>query len=106
MDSAGQSRDRRNVSCRLVSWQRGRPGGVNTGRDGSKSKHEIKEAITAFYTLENIRMINLEYWNGGQWVYVSEWGVEGMAWISLGGDDVNYRTVEADTGKVLTDKSL
>lgn len=28
-----------------------------------------------------------------------------MAWISLGGDDSNYRTVDADTGKVLTDKS-
>lgn len=50
-------------------------------------------------------MINLEYWNGGQWVYVSEWTIEPMAWISLGGDDFNYRTVDAETGKVLTDKS-
>lgn len=50
-------------------------------------------------------MVNLEYWNGGQWTYVSEWPVEHLAWISLGGDDWNYRTVEADTGKVITDKS-
>ncbi len=50
-------------------------------------------------------MVNLEYWNGSQWNYVSEWSVEGMAWISLGGDDINYRTINAETQEVLTDKS-
>ena len=35
---------------------------------------------------------------------MSEWPVEALAWISLGGDDFNYRTVDADTGKALTVK--
>ena len=51
-------------------------------------------------------MINLEYWNGNDWVPAGGgFGNERIAWISLGGDDFNYRTVDADTGKVLTDKS-
>ena len=50
-------------------------------------------------------MITLEYWNGFQWQSVSTWGLEALAWCSLGGDDYNYRTIESETGKVLTDKS-
>ncbi len=50
-------------------------------------------------------MITLQYWNGTSWQDVSEWGNENSAWISLGGDDANYRTV-AENGEVLTDKSL
>lgn len=49
-------------------------------------------------------MIKLEYFNGSEWVFVSEWPNEKMAWISLGGDDFNYRTVDK-SGSVLTDKS-
>ena len=57
------------------------------------------------YQKKELKMFNLEYWNGGQWVHVSEWSVEAMAWNSLGGDDFNYRTVIAETGEVVTDKS-
>lgn len=49
-------------------------------------------------------MITLEYFNGTKWVKVSTWATEAMAWISLGGDDYNYRTVD-EKGTVLTDKS-
>ncbi len=54
---------------------------------------------------QSIKMIKLEYYNGNQWVACGEWASEKLAWVSLGGDDLNYRTVEAETGKVLTDKS-
>lgn len=50
-------------------------------------------------------MVTLEYFNGKEWVFVSQWANEAIAWISLGGDNVNYRTVDKN-GKVLTDKSL
>lgn len=49
-------------------------------------------------------MITLEYFNGKEWIFVSEWINETFAWVSLGGDDFNYRTLDKD-GKVLTDKS-
>jgi|LGOV01.1.fsa_nt_gb expansin (peptidoglycan-binding protein) len=49
-------------------------------------------------------MIKLQYFNGKEWVDVSEWHNEAMAWISLGDDNFNYRTVDVN-GNVLTDKS-
>jgi len=49
-------------------------------------------------------MIKLEYFDGKKWVFVSEWANENLAWVSLGGDNWNYRTVD-ENGKVLTDKS-
>ena len=49
-------------------------------------------------------MIRLQYLTDGKWVTISQWANEAMAWISLGGDDYNYRTVD-DSGNVLTDKS-
>lgn len=50
--------------------------------------------------------VNLEYWNGNEWVPAGGPFVnETVAWISLGPDNKNYRTVAADTGRVLTDKS-
>lgn len=52
-------------------------------------------------------MIQLQYWNGTEWIDVGKpWANEFIAWISLGGDDVNYRTLDIETGKVLTDKSI
>ena len=52
-------------------------------------------------------MVQIQYWNGSEWINVGEpWAHEWIAWVSLGGDDVNYRTIEVDTGKVLTDKRL
>lgn len=50
-------------------------------------------------------MIKLQYWNGDEWITVSEWQVEIAAWWSLGNDNLNYRTIDAD-GKVLTDKRI
>lgn len=48
-------------------------------------------------------MIELQYFDGIEWVKVSTWENENIAWISLGGDNYNYRTVD-ENGKVLTDK--
>jgi len=50
-------------------------------------------------------MVRLEYFNGNEWVYAGEFHNEHIAWISLGDDNLNYRTVDSVTGKVLTDKS-
>ena len=51
-------------------------------------------------------MIQIEYFDGEDWIPAGEpWNSESIAWISLGGDDYNYRTVDMATGKVLTDKS-
>ena len=54
--------------------------------------------------LKTKTMIELQYFNGTEWTTVSTWANEWMAWVSLGGDDYNYRTVD-ENGKVLTDKS-
>ena len=51
-------------------------------------------------------MIQLQYFDGGKWDTVSEWNMEFMAWLSLGDDDLNYRTVDTRTNKILTDKSV
>ena len=48
--------------------------------------------------------VALEYWNGREWVNCGYWASEHIAWISLGGDDMNYRTVDTRTKEVLTDK--
>ena len=50
-------------------------------------------------------MYRLEYWNGKEWIDCGEWVNETLAWVSLGGDDKNYRTVNVDTGEVMTDNS-
>lgn len=49
-------------------------------------------------------MIQLDYFDGKHWIHVSEWKIEKFAWLSLGGDDFNYRTVD-ENGDILTDKS-
>lgn len=49
-------------------------------------------------------MVKLEYFNGEKWVLTATWANEDLAWLTLGGDDLNYRTVDQN-GKVLTDKS-
>lgn len=50
-------------------------------------------------------MITLQYFNGKEWQTVSEWANEMFAWVSLGTDNFNYRTVDGE-GNVLTDVSL
>lgn len=49
-------------------------------------------------------MITLQFFDGKKWNDCGKWLNEAMAWVSLGGDDKNYRTID-ETGKVLTDKS-
>ena len=49
-------------------------------------------------------MIELQYFDGVNWITVDTWVNEELAWISLGGDNYNYRTVDKD-GNVLTDTS-
>lgn len=49
-------------------------------------------------------MIKLQYWNEKKWVNAGEFMNEHICWISLGGLNANYRTVD-ENGKVLTDKS-
>ncbi len=46
-------------------------------------------------------IVRLEYFDGKKWIPAGAFEREDFAWISLGGDDRNYRTVEAATGKVL-----
>ena len=50
--------------------------------------------------------MNLEYFNGKDWVFAGgPYDSELIAWITLGGKDINYRTIDNDTGKILCDKS-
>jgi len=49
-------------------------------------------------------MIELQYFDGQKWETVSTWHNEMTAWFSLGGDDLNYRTINSK-GEVLTDKN-
>lgn len=48
-------------------------------------------------------MVTLEYYNGKDWVFVGKYHSETIAWITLGGDNHGYRTVD-ENGKVLTEK--
>lgn len=50
-------------------------------------------------------MITLQYYNGSEWVDVGLFHNDWSAWASLGGDDMNYRTIDSKN-KVLTDKSV
>ena len=52
------------------------------------------------------KIVHLQYFNGKKWVYTGgPFNNEEMAWISLGADNLNYRTVDEATGEVLTDNS-
>jgi len=48
-------------------------------------------------------MVRLEYFNGKEWIFVGSFHSDLIAWLSLGGDDLNYRTVGAD-GNVMAQK--
>lgn len=52
----------------------------------------------------NLKMITLQYKGKNGWKDVEEFGTEKVAWMSLGADNFNYRTV-SECGQVLTDKS-
>jgi hypothetical protein len=46
-------------------------------------------------------MIELQFFDGNNWVPAGNFYTERSAWISLGGDNFNYRTVD-ENGDVLT----
>ncbi len=50
-------------------------------------------------------MVTLQYFDGTKFVDCGTFNHEWMAWVSLGGDNINYRTVDS-TGKVLTSKLI
>lgn len=51
-------------------------------------------------------MVRLEYNTGKQWITCGQpFLTEALAWMTLGVDSLNYRTVDEDTGKVITDNS-
>jgi hypothetical protein len=50
-------------------------------------------------------MIRLEFWNGTEWLFAGKFFKEKLAWISLGGDVINYRILDS-AGNVLMDKSI
>lgn len=45
-------------------------------------------------------MVRLEFFNSKEWVFVGEYANENIAWITLGGDNFNYRVVN-ENGDVL-----
>ena len=50
-------------------------------------------------------MVTLQYYDGEEWLDCGNFGNEHIAWISLGGDDINYRTIDKESREVLTDKT-
>ena len=56
-----------------------------------------------------IDFLQLQYNSGTydnpEWIVISEWKNEKFAWMSLGKDCLNYRTVDSNKN-VLTDKSF
>ena len=49
-------------------------------------------------------MIRLQYLSNGNWIDCGEFNNERIAWMTLGGDNLNYRTID-ENGVVLTDNS-
>mgnify|MGYP003636970136 CR=1 FL=1 len=47
-------------------------------------------------------MVKLQYFNGETWSDCGEFYSDRMAWVSLGDDNKNYRTVD-ESGSVITD---
>ena len=45
--------------------------------------------------------VDLEYWNGSRWVYVGGFPNETIAWMSLGDDNDNYRTIDPLNGSTI-----
>ncbi len=50
-------------------------------------------------------MVILQYLHRGKWVDCGEFYSDHLAWISLGGDDFNYRTIDRESGEVIVSKS-
>ena len=46
-------------------------------------------------------MIKLEYFDGTKWCYVGEYVNENIAWVTLGTDNYNFRTVDENGNAVL-----
>jgi len=50
-------------------------------------------------------MITLEYFDGEKWIQAGEFYTEHAAWISLGSDNENYRTVD-ENGRVIRENLM
>ena len=51
-------------------------------------------------------MIKLQYYNGENWETISEWESALAAWISLGGDTINYRTIDYEGSLIAGGKTI
>ena len=70
-------------------------------------KNQVRNTLILRTKKGDKEMVNIEYWNGKEWVFAGgPFENERIAWISLGGDDYNYRTIDVASGKVLTDKRI
>jgi hypothetical protein len=49
--------------------------------------------------------IRLEYWNGEEWMEAGTFISSESAWVFLGSDNMNYRSVHVPTGEVLLNNS-
>ena len=49
-------------------------------------------------------MIKLQYYNGQEWTTVSEWNSAYAAWVSLGEDTLNYRSLDAQGNVIVQNK--
>jgi hypothetical protein len=69
--------------------------------------YRFKQGYAKTNILKEVTMdVMLEYFDDKEWVHAGgPFGSEHMGWVSLGGDDHNYRTVDMRSGEVLTDKS-
>ena len=52
--------------------------------------------------LDNVT-VDLQYFDGEKWVFCGNFYSEQTAWWSLGADTLNYRTINAETGEILTE---
>ncbi|MEM7485825.1 MAG: hypothetical protein AAF348_11515 [Bacteroidota bacterium] len=48
-------------------------------------------------------MVTLEYFNGSEWVFVDKYPSNHIAWIALGDDFDNYRTIN-EFGEVIMER--
>jgi len=49
-------------------------------------------------------MVTLQYNNGKEWVFAGEYPTDIIAWMALGPEYENHRTVDQE-GKVINDKN-
>jgi hypothetical protein len=73
--------------------------------NNNMSEQEFRKLYLGEFIPED-EIITLQYFNGKRWMDCQNFTNERMAWLSLGGDDMNYRTALKTSGITLTDKSV